>query len=74
MTILCSDEARAFAAEWIGAWNAHDVERILGDYTDDVRFSSPFVVSIDGVYSGELMDLPTAFDFDPAPQVTEAST
>lgn len=27
--------------EWIGAWNAHDLDRILSHYRDDVEFASP---------------------------------
>jgi ketosteroid isomerase-like protein len=32
--------ARAFAAEWIAAWNAHDLDRILSHYADEVEFRS----------------------------------
>jgi hypothetical protein len=31
-----------FEREWIDAWNAHDIDRILAHYRDDVRFVSPF--------------------------------
>src|SRR5258706_165789 len=31
------------AQEWIAAWNAHDLERILDYYADDVELISPFV-------------------------------
>lgn len=34
--------ARDFAAEWEQAWNAHDVDRLLGHYSDDVIFQSPY--------------------------------
>lgn len=33
--------ASEFAAEWIDAWNAHDLERILSHYDDEVVFTSP---------------------------------
>ena len=33
--------ASEFAAEWIDAWNAHDLERILSHYDDAVVFTSP---------------------------------
>lgn len=36
--------AEEFAKEWIGAWNAHDLERIFSHYTDDFEMSSPFIV------------------------------
>jgi ketosteroid isomerase-like protein len=35
------EQARAFAQEWIAAWNAHDLDRILAHYADDVVFLSP---------------------------------
>lgn len=34
-------EPTAFAAEWIAAWNARDLDRILSHYADDVVFLSP---------------------------------
>lgn len=34
----------AFAARWIAAWNARDVDAVLADYADDVVFSSPTAV------------------------------
>lgn len=36
--------ATKFAEEWEAAWNAHDVDRLLGHYTDDVVFQSPYIV------------------------------
>ena len=37
------EKAAAFAAEWIAAWNSHDLSRILSHYTDDFEMSSPFI-------------------------------
>ena len=31
----------AFATDWIEAWNAHDLERILSHYAEDVVLTSP---------------------------------
>jgi len=31
----------AFAREWIAAWNAHDLERVLAHYSPDIELSSP---------------------------------
>lgn len=36
--------ALTFAEEWQAAWNAHDVDRLLRHYTDDVVFQSPYIV------------------------------
>ena len=30
-----------FVDDWIEAWNARDVERVLGHFTDDAVFTSP---------------------------------
>jgi hypothetical protein len=37
-------QAESFAAEWVAAWNAHDLERILSHYSDTLEFTSPLVV------------------------------
>lgn len=36
--------ARQFAEEWIAAWNAHDLDRILAHYTDNFVMTSPLIV------------------------------
>ncbi|HKB59919.1 MAG TPA: nuclear transport factor 2 family protein [Gallionellaceae bacterium] len=43
-----------FAQEWIDAWNARDVERVLAHYTDDFEMSSPVVIRVTGEPSGTL--------------------
>jgi len=43
-----------FAQDWIDAWNAHDVDRVLAHYTDDFEMSSPVIVQIAGEASGKL--------------------
>jgi ketosteroid isomerase-like protein len=45
-TTLTDDEADAFVAEWMEAWNSHDVERILDHYADDVEYYSPFIAAL----------------------------
>lgn len=50
--------AKTFAAEWIAAWNAHDLDRILSHYADDVRFTSPFVQRITGQQDGVVQGIP----------------
>src|SRR5258705_2436409 len=46
ITVLSESEADAFVAEWMEAWNDHDLERILGHYADDVEYSSPFIAQM----------------------------
>ncbi|QNQ07598.1 nuclear transport factor 2 family protein [Sphingomonas alpina] len=36
----------SFAAEWCDAWNAHDLERVLDHFHDDVLFTSPVAAAI----------------------------
>ena len=50
---LSEDIIAAFAREWIEAWNAHDIDRILSHYREDVRFVSPIAARFGARY-GEL--------------------
>src|SRR4051812_2740675 len=49
---LTEESAKAFAGEWIAAWNAHDVERVLAHWADDCVFTSPFVTRVTGDPTG----------------------
>ncbi|HEY4222641.1 MAG TPA: nuclear transport factor 2 family protein [Myxococcota bacterium] len=40
--------ALAFAQTWAAAWNARDIEAVLGHFADGVRFSSAKAVTITG--------------------------
>ena len=49
-------EAQAFAGQWVKDWNAHDIDALLGHFTDDVVFTSPVAVRLiggDGVIRGK---------------------
>jgi len=50
--------AERFAREWVEAWNAHDLERILSHYEDDFEMSSPVIVKMVGEASGTLRGKP----------------
>lgn len=48
--------ARAFAQNWIDAWNSHDLERILSHYDDEVLLTSPVALKLlnsDGTVRGK---------------------
>jgi hypothetical protein len=45
-------DAKAFAEEWVTAWNAHDLERILSHYRDDVEIITPMIKMSLGVDAG----------------------
>jgi ketosteroid isomerase-like protein len=46
--------ADRFAAEWIEAWNAHDLDAVLAHYHDDFEMSSPFIIQFEVDPSGRL--------------------
>ena len=39
-------DLQALAHEWIAAWNARDLERVLALYTDDSEMTSRYIVSL----------------------------
>ncbi|WNV04622.1 nuclear transport factor 2 family protein [Candidatus Methylospira mobilis] len=46
--------ADRFAADWIDAWNRHDLERVLSHYSDNFEMSSPVIIQVAGEASGTL--------------------
>lgn len=46
--------AQHFAQDWIAAWNARDIERVLAHYTDDFEMTSPLIVAVTGDAGGRL--------------------
>jgi hypothetical protein len=55
--VLSPNFTSEFAANWTAAWNAHDLEAVLAHYREDVVFSSPFAVTLEGVPDGTLRGL-----------------
>lgn len=54
--MLTPARAAAFVDEWIAAWNAHDLERILAHWGEDCEFRSPIAARLlgtDGVVRGK---------------------
>ena len=52
--MLTKDFAQRFTTEWLDAWNAHDLERVLSHYDDEFEMSSPFIATLAGESSGRL--------------------
>jgi len=52
--VISSEFAASFAAEWIAAWNAHDLERVLAHYADDFEMASPVIAQLMAEPSGVL--------------------
>jgi hypothetical protein len=46
--VIDQERADRLAAEWIAAWNAHDLDAILAHYAEEVTFASPFVAALTG--------------------------
>ena len=46
--MLDREWAERFAADWIAAWNDHDLDAILSHYADDVVFRSPRIALVLG--------------------------
>jgi len=56
--MITPEFAHRFAAEWIAAWNAHDLDRILAHYTEDIEMSSPIIRILADEPSGTLKGKP----------------
>jgi hypothetical protein len=52
--MITKGSALAFAQHWVESWNSHDMDRILGHYTDDFEMTSPYIISIMNEPSGTL--------------------
>lgn len=44
----------ALAQEWVAAWNAHDLERVLALYAEDASMASPYIRSMGLSKTGRL--------------------
>ena len=44
--MISHKQALTFANEWVEAWNAHDLPRVLEHYTDDFEMSSPLMITM----------------------------
>jgi len=42
------DDAYRFAGDWVDAWNAHDLDRVIALFADDVVFRSPVAARLLG--------------------------
>jgi len=56
-------DAKAFAEEWVAAWNAHDLERILSHYRDDIEIITPMIKISLGIDTGSLVGKAAIADY-----------
>lgn len=52
--MISKDTAQKLADKWIEAWNSHNIDNIISQYSDDVVFTSPFVAKLLGDESGTI--------------------
>jgi ketosteroid isomerase-like protein len=57
------EQAQRFAAEWVAAWNRHDVEAVLSHYTDDFTMTTPMIPKLLGIESGTLQGKKAVGDY-----------
>ena len=43
---MTKEFATAFARDWIDAWNAHDIEKILAHYSEDFMIETPMALKL----------------------------
>ena len=48
------EQATAFAYDWVDSWNAHDLDRIMAHYADELDFRSPLIQQLGGDAGGTL--------------------
>jgi ketosteroid isomerase-like protein len=52
---LTRDEAWNLANDWVAAWNAHDLDRIMTHYDDAVELTSPVAAKLFGTVNGKVV-------------------
>lgn len=54
--MIAPDKAHLIAKDWIDSWNSHDIDTIMSHYSDDIEFTSPFVIKLMGNEDGTIRD------------------
>jgi hypothetical protein len=60
---ITEDFAKAFAASWYAAWNAHDVDGIMNHYAANIEHSSPFIKRYNGTDEMSLKGVDAVRDY-----------
>ena len=56
-------DAVTFSEQWVGAWNAHDVESVLEHFHQDVVFTSPVAAKLVPESAGVIYGKPALRDY-----------
>ncbi|NCA83519.1 MAG: nuclear transport factor 2 family protein [Opitutae bacterium] len=59
---MALEEAQTFAAEWVAAWNAHDIEAVPAHSMDDFTMTTPMIRKLLGIPTGTLQGQPAVGD------------
>lgn len=51
---LTDEQGRALGEEWVAAWNAHDLDAIMGLYAPSVVFQTPTAIATLGIHDGRI--------------------
>jgi ketosteroid isomerase-like protein len=51
---MTRDEAWNLANDWVAAWNAHDLDKIMSHYEDGVALTSPVAARLLGIADGHV--------------------
>lgn len=52
--MISKEKAQEIAHQWIQAWNEHKIDDMISLYSEDIVFTSPYVVEISGNQSGSI--------------------
>jgi hypothetical protein len=52
--MLTYTKAREIAERWITDWNQHDLDQIINHYSENIEFTSPFIIKLLGEASGTI--------------------
>jgi len=52
--MVTEEQAHKFATDWINSWNAHDLDRVMSHYDDNVEYYSMFLLKLTDSQTGML--------------------
>lgn len=55
---MTNEQLNRFAADWIGAWNSHNLDTIMEHYSDDIEFYSPLIQQVGVNAEGRITNKP----------------
>ncbi len=56
--MITENTAQHIGTEWVNDWNSHDLDKVMSHYSDDIHFTSPFVIKINNDPTGVINSKP----------------